>query len=260
MAYKPRKTDRGVVFMRVKPILRAYWPMYEKHVGRYIVKFKGKSLGTPDDVYNFILQEKIDLVSKYLSGERLQEEIKRIKRGFRKNYSRLLYTGIVWFSEALEKKLREMSEVDLWNILYAAVDEIAKQEGTIAFKAMIHDSKTEADLHNNLHEYVLDESVDKVQSLHFHFSIVGYRIAQPYGDYIAPVRTNPLIFRRWRNIFVEEIKKRGVNAYDSDALYLDAYGKIPTYMEEIREEEMKEKALEFYVRIKEKERKEKMEQ
>jgi len=246
MAYKPRKTDRGVVFMRVKPILYSYWPMYEKHVGSYVVKFKGKSLGTRDDVYNFILQEKIDLVSKYLSGERLEEKIKGIKRGFRKNYSRLLYTGIVWFSEALEKKLREMSEVDLWNILYAAVDEIAKQEGTIAFKAMIHDSKTEADLH----EYVLDESVDKVQSLHFHFAIIGYQITRPYGDFILPVHTNPLKFRDWRNIFVEEIKKRGVSAHDSDALYLDAYGKIPTYMEEIREEEMKKKALDLYWSIK----------
>jgi hypothetical protein len=98
--------------------------------------------------------------------------------------------------------------------------------------------------------YVLDENVDKVQSLHFHFSIVGYRITRPQEDYILPLRSNPIVFKNWRSIFVEEIRKRGIDAYDSDALHLDPYGKIPAYMEEIKEEEMKEKALDVYLRMK----------
>lgn len=257
MVYKPRKTDSGVVFMRVKPILRAYWPMYTDHLGEHEVRLDGKYFKTADDIYDFILQKKIDLVQEHLTGEQLKEEIKRIKRGFRKNYSRLLYTGIVWFSEVLEKRITALPGREVWRILYDSVDEIAKREGTITYGATIHTTETPR---AHLHVYVLDESAEKVQGLHFHFSIIGYRIVRPFGDTILPLRTNPIVFRTWRNIFVEKIRKQGIEAYDSDALHLDPYGKIPSYMEEIEEEELKEKAVKLYLRIKkEKEEREKKE-
>ncbi|MCI4463939.1 MAG: hypothetical protein JHC30_07225 [Caldisericum sp.] len=254
MRLEEEKKDTGLLFLRMKPILWSDWNMYGDHLFRSIASFAlTPYTSTAEGLFAYIENEKKKRIEMHVQSKVMKAMLlSRVKRGFRKSYSRLVYTGIVWFSDALEGKLRDLKKDEIQEIFLRATKKIADWKNTVPYATELHDVGDWV-MSNELHEYILGENASQVKGMHFHFSIIGYALKVD-DIWIPPISVNPYDLREMRRIFVRELREHGIKARDSGDVALEEPGvKIPEYIEEVKEEhqEKEKKRIRYWLGVRE---------
>jgi hypothetical protein len=237
MRLEEEKKDTGLLFLRMKPILWSDWNMYGDHLFRSIAPFAlTPYTSTAEGLFAYIENEKKKRIEMHAGSKEMKALLlSKVKRSFRKSYSRLVYTGIVWFSDALEGKLRDLKKDEIQEILLRATKKIADWKNTVPYATELHEVNDWV-MSNELHKYVLGENESQVKGMHFHFSIIGYAL-KIEDIWIPPISVNPYDLREMRKIFVRELRDHGIKARDSGEVALEEPNtKIPEYIEGVEKE------------------------